>query len=83
MALLSYLITETVYHSIADEQMIHELSFFVGCLVVAYYTRGLIRSRVAKSEDQRKLTRLIWLAVCKYDPCIYYIKCSQEQKSER
>ena len=64
MALLSYLVTETVYHSIADEQMVHELSFFVGCLVVAYYTRRLIRKRVAKREDRQKLTRLIWLAVC-------------------
>ncbi|KEQ58682.1 alkaline phytoceramidase [Aureobasidium melanogenum CBS 110374] len=48
-------ITETAYHTIKDEQIVHELSFVVLIIVVASKTRSLIKLRVHNPLDKQML----------------------------
>lgn len=58
VAIVAAITIETAYHSIADEQTVHELFFLALIVLVSIKTRGLIKSRVAASEDRKMLTRL-------------------------
>lgn len=49
---------ETVYHTIADEEAVHQLSFLLLIILVAIKTRALIKSRVQRSEDRQRLRAL-------------------------
>ncbi|KAL1589436.1 hypothetical protein WHR41_01865 [Cladosporium halotolerans] len=63
--LISSLSIETIYHSIMDEQMVHELTFLLLILLVIRQTRSLIRERIQKDEEKRMLKWLsIFGAVC-------------------
>ncbi|KAI3478536.1 hypothetical protein L1887_59518 [Cichorium endivia] len=58
--LISSLSIETIYHSIMDEQMVHELTFLLLILLVIRQTRSLIRDRIQKDEEKRMLK---WLSI--------------------
>ncbi|KAH0365978.1 alkaline phytoceramidase, partial [Aureobasidium melanogenum] len=48
-------IAETAYHTIKDEQMIHELSFLLLIIMVAVRIRSLIKLRVHNPQDKQML----------------------------
>ncbi|KAG9606163.1 alkaline phytoceramidase, partial [Aureobasidium melanogenum] len=48
-------IAETAYHTIKDEQMVHELSFVLLIIAVAVKTRSLIKLRVHNTKDKQML----------------------------
>lgn len=50
--------TATIYHCVADEQVVHQLSFVALIALVALRTRSLIRDRVSQSEARKHYTRL-------------------------
>lgn len=56
--LIASISVETLYHSIMDEHVVHELTFLFLILLVARQTRALINQRVSKAEDKRMLKRL-------------------------
>lgn len=58
--LICSLSIETIYHSIMDEQMVHELTFLLLILLVIRQTRSLIRDRIQKDEEKRMLK---WLSI--------------------
>lgn len=58
LALISLISIETIYHSIMDEHVVHELLFLFLLLLVIYQTRSLIHRRVEKREDKTMLKRL-------------------------
>jgi dihydroceramidase len=51
---------ETVYHSVMDEHVVHELTFLLLILLVVRQTRSLINKRVERREDKQMLK---WLAI--------------------
>lgn len=57
--LLASMAVETIYHSFMDEEFVHQASWLVLLLLVAWKTRALIRSRVKERGDKRKLSHLI------------------------
>jgi dihydroceramidase len=58
-ALVFAVLAETAYHTITDEQMVHELSFFFLIIVVAINTRSLIKLRVKNPDDQNLLQKAV------------------------
>jgi dihydroceramidase len=57
--LLLAVLAETAYHTITNEQVVHELSFVSLVIVVAIETRSLIRLRVQDLNDKRMLQRVV------------------------
>ncbi|KAH0284955.1 hypothetical protein KCU62_g7904, partial [Aureobasidium sp. EXF-3399] len=51
--------SETGYHTVKDEQMVHELSFVSLIVVVAIKTRSLIKLRVHNPKDKEMLHRAV------------------------
>jgi hypothetical protein len=58
-ALIALLTIETVYHSVMDEEIVHQLSWLLLLILVATKTRGLIKQRVTDEKDKARLSRLI------------------------
>ena len=58
IAIVTAIAVETAYHSIADEQIVHELLFLALIVLVSIKTRSLIKARVAAKEDRKVLMRL-------------------------
>jgi len=58
VAIVAAIAAETAYHSITDEQTVHELFFLALIVLVSIKTRSLIKGRVAAREDRKMLTRL-------------------------
>lgn len=60
LTLISLISVETIYHSIMDEHVVHELTFLFLILLVIGQTRSLIRKRVEKQEDKKILKNLCY-----------------------
>lgn len=58
LILVASISVETMYHSIMNEHVVHELTFLFLILLVVYQTRGLINKRVQRVEDKRMLRKL-------------------------
>jgi hypothetical protein len=58
LILITSISIETVYHSVMDEHVVHELTFLLLIILVANQTRGLINQRVKQAEDKRMLKKL-------------------------
>jgi dihydroceramidase len=58
LILITSISVETVYHSVMDEHVVHELTFLLLIILVANQTRGLINQRVKQTEDKRMLKKL-------------------------
>jgi 1,4-dihydroxy-2-naphthoate octaprenyltransferase len=58
LILIASISVETVYHSVMDEHVVHELTFLLLIILVANQTRGLINKRVKQTEDKRMLKKL-------------------------
>jgi 1,4-dihydroxy-2-naphthoate octaprenyltransferase len=58
LILIASIGVETVYHSVMDEHVVHELTFLLLIILVANQTRGLINKRVKQAEDKRMLKKL-------------------------
>ncbi|KAH0336396.1 alkaline phytoceramidase, partial [Aureobasidium melanogenum] len=55
--LILAVIAETAYHTIKDEQIVHELSFVLLIIMVASKTRSLIKLRVHDPQDKQMLQK--------------------------
>ncbi|KAG9669233.1 alkaline phytoceramidase, partial [Aureobasidium melanogenum] len=55
--LILAVIAETAYHTIKDEQMVHELSFVLLIVIVAIKTRSLIKLRVRNPKVKQMLQK--------------------------
>jgi surface polysaccharide O-acyltransferase-like enzyme len=58
LILVASISVETMYHSVMNEHVVHELTFLFLILLVVYQTRGLINKRVQRVEDKRMLRKL-------------------------
>ncbi|KAK4542399.1 hypothetical protein LTR36_006856 [Oleoguttula mirabilis] len=58
VGLLAFILSSLTYHSLANEQTVHELTFFALILAVGVKVRALIHQRVTKPEQRKRLTRL-------------------------
>lgn len=58
LMLITSISAETVYHSVMDEHVVHELTFLFLIILVANQTRGLINKRVERVDDRRMLKKL-------------------------
>jgi dihydroceramidase len=57
--LLTAMAAETVYHSATDEEFVHQTSWLLLLVLVAWRTRALIQWRAKSGEERRRLSRLI------------------------
>lgn len=57
--LLASMTVETVYHSVMNEEFVHQASWLMLLLLVAWKTRALIQERAKSPEQKRMLSRLI------------------------
>jgi dihydroceramidase len=58
LILIASISAETIYHSVMDEHVVHELTFLFLIVLVANQTRGLINQRVKQADDRRMLKKL-------------------------
>jgi len=58
LILITSISVETIYHSVMDEHVVHELTFLLLIVLVANQTRGLINKRVERKEDKQMLKKL-------------------------
>ncbi|KAK4502876.1 hypothetical protein PRZ48_006302 [Zasmidium cellare] len=61
LVIIASVVIETVYHTVMDELKAHELSFLTLITLVAWKTRELVKQRVSKEQDRRKLRWVIAL----------------------
>jgi dihydroceramidase len=59
IVLLASMVIETVYHSVMDEEFVHQASWLVLLVVVAWKTRALIQQRAKTPEQKQQFSRLI------------------------
>jgi dihydroceramidase len=57
--LLSSMVIETVYHSVMNEEFVHQASWLVLLVLVAWKTRSLIQQRAKTPEQKQQFSRLI------------------------
>lgn len=57
--LLASMVIETVYHSVMDEEIVHQVSWLILLILVALKTRALIQQRAKTPEQKQKFSRLI------------------------
>lgn len=70
--LILAVIAETAYHTIKDEQMVHELSFVLLIVIVAIKTRSLIKLRVRNPKDKQMLQKAALFGAGRSPPCIFH-----------
>lgn len=68
--LVGLLSVEFAYHTVADEHVLHELSFLLLILLVGIKTRTLIRARVTNGREKLVLTRMTVLGACRWFRCV-------------
>lgn len=57
--LLASMTIETVYHSVMNEEFVHQASWLVLLALVAWKTRALIHERAKTPEQKQTFSRLI------------------------
>ena len=57
--LLASMVIETVYHSVMNEEFVHQASWLVLLAAVAWKTRALIQQRAKTPEQKQTFSRLI------------------------
>lgn len=57
--LLASMVIETVYHSVMNEEFVHQASWLVLLILVAWKTRALIQERAKTPEQKQTFSRLI------------------------
>jgi hypothetical protein len=73
LMLIASIGVETVYHSVMDEHVVHELTFLLLIVLVANQTRGLINKRVERVEDKRMLKKLAIFGTGNFTPTISFL----------
>lgn len=68
--LLAAMIIETVYHSVMNEEFVHQASWLVLLVAVAWKTRALIQQRAKTPEQKQTFSRLIAFGTGKSKLCI-------------
>jgi len=68
--LLASMIIETVYHSVMNEEFVHQASWLVLLVLVAWKTRALIQERAKTPEQKQTFSRLIAFGTGKFEPRI-------------
>jgi dihydroceramidase len=63
--ILGSVIPVAVYHVVANEIVLHEISFALMIFLVSRRTRALIKGRVKSEESRKALGRLTTLGICK------------------
>jgi len=58
VAVVGAVVVETAYHSVSENQKVHELFFLALIMLVSIKTRSLIKARVAAKEGRKMLGRL-------------------------
>jgi dihydroceramidase len=66
--LLASMIIETVYHSVMNEEFVHQASWLVLLVLVAWKTRALIQERAKTPEQKQTFSRLIAFGTGKFGP---------------
>ncbi|KAF2164548.1 hypothetical protein M409DRAFT_24948 [Zasmidium cellare ATCC 36951] len=59
--LVALVVIETIYHTVTNEIKVHELAFLILIALVALRTRQLVKQRVSKEQDRRRLRWVIAL----------------------
>ena len=73
--LLSAMTIETVYHSVMNEEFVHQASWLVLLVLVAWKTRALIQQRAKTPEQKQQFSRLIAFGTGKCTP--YCCECRE------
>jgi dihydroceramidase len=68
--LLASMAVETVYHSVMDEEVVHQLSWLALLLLVAWKTRAMIQQRAKSPEQKQTLSRLIAFGTGMLEPLV-------------
>lgn len=66
--LLASMVIETVYHSVMNEEFVHQASWLVLLVLVAWKTRALIQERAKTAEQKQTFSRLIAFGTGKHKP---------------
>ena len=66
--LLALMAIETVYHSVMNEEFVHQASWLVLLILVAWKTRALIQERAKTPEQKQTFSRLIAFGTGKFKP---------------
>lgn len=59
---------ETAYHTLQDEQMVHEISFVTLIIAVGIKTRSLIKLRIKDPKDKEMLQKAVILGAGNHRP---------------
>lgn len=65
--LLALMVIETVYHSVMNEEFVHQASWLVLLALVAWKTRALIQQRAKTPEEKQTFSRLIAFGTGNYE----------------
>jgi len=75
--ILGVLVPFFIYHSVADEFVLHVVLFFIMSVTVSYKTQSVIKERVKNPIDRKKMGRLAKFATSKLSPqSLCHLSCS-------